>query len=574
MKNLIQPLQVYNRLNEQDRFKENLDKTYKFLSNPDRLIPFQFTVPIGSTTVTSFKIKGTYNYDLIIANNAGKFGLYTNGNTKNFMYFGEQLNHTAMSGAVIPLLLAEGGFQWFEVVIDGVAYFTEMFYVVGHGICDHPITLEIEAWDRYDTNGHLFSNDFRYKCFFNSFITDQTPNIQEEFSKDGFERNNILRRVIQFLYNFELDPLPNSIAVGITALTAFTNFIIRHNGNTYTNADLTVKADRIEGGGLYSLLFSFSLPQEDLIKTACNIPAQQPVYFKVVTQSFQRNNCISGQVGTSVQFSKTYTSTIDQADADNKAALDAANFATQGQSFANDPINGATCAVPVAGNVTFNMTKGINPHVAILGVFKVNGITVDAVFSSGSYAIPANVGDNIEISIQHELLVQPWPLLSKTVITATKDAVSFRNITVTDPNLQILDTVSFTVLDTDAYVVGAVSSSTSTDYIATTLDLDNQSSAPNTTDGANPVVGFELYDDTDNSLVIKTAHYVTTASNIGVNFFDDANTFRVKVINNYTAPLTFDIEQGGIVVATQTINPGVGVITGLVKGSSKIITKN
>lgn len=430
MKNLIQPLQVYDRLTEQDRFKENLDGTYKFLSNRDKLIPFQFIVPIGATTINSFSIKGTYNYDFVLANNVGKFGLYSNGNQKNFMYFGEQLNHTNVMSVVSPLILAGGGYHWFEVVVDGKTYYTEMFYVVGDGFCDKPITLEIEAWDRYDTNGHLFSNNFRYKCFFDSFITDQTPNIQEEFSKDGFERNNILRRVIQFLYNFELDPLPNSIAVGITALTAFTNFVIKHNGNTYTNADLTVKPERIDGGGLYSLLFSFTLPQEDLIKTACNIPAQSPLFYKVVTQMFQRNNCIEGQVGTSVQFSKTYTSTIDQDDADNKATLDAANFAIQGQDFANDPINGATCGVPELRPLTWSMTENETPYVDNNLQGKKNNpdtVIIDA-FGNDNGVVNVEVGKSV--TLQTYSIYDPETSPSQTAyikMIISKNDVEFYN---------------------------------------------------------------------------------------------------------------------------------------------------
>jgi len=62
------------------------------------------------------------------------------------------------------------------------------------------------------------------------------------------------------------------------------------------------------------------------------------------TAAFTRNNCGLGKTGTSVNFTKTYSSFVSQADADNKKAADT-NFDTDGQAFANDPVNGAMCTI-------------------------------------------------------------------------------------------------------------------------------------------------------------------------------------------------------------------------------------
>jgi len=79
------------------------------------------------------------------------------------------------------------------------------------------------------------------------------------------------------------------------------------------------------------------------------------VYSYDRVQSFTRNNCAPGYAGTSVNFSKNYTSTISLADAMAQAAADP-NYTTQGQAFANDPANGAVCnALP-----TFSATRTQN----------------------------------------------------------------------------------------------------------------------------------------------------------------------------------------------------------------------
>ncbi|WP_025142751.1 DUF5977 domain-containing protein [Pedobacter jeongneungensis] len=74
----------------------------------------------------------------------------------------------------------------------------------------------------------------------------------------------------------------------------------------------------------------------------CSVPAQR--YYAQRTQSFIRNNCAAGSTGSAIPFTKNYQSDISQSDADNKAANDP-DFATEGQAFANDPENGATCTV-------------------------------------------------------------------------------------------------------------------------------------------------------------------------------------------------------------------------------------
>jgi hypothetical protein len=59
-----------------------------------------------------------------------------------------------------------------------------------------------------------------------------------------------------------------------------------------------------------------------------------PSWSKTRTENFTRNNCPTDYFGTVVPFSKTYTSLISQADADNQAATDP-NYTTLGQANAN-----------------------------------------------------------------------------------------------------------------------------------------------------------------------------------------------------------------------------------------------
>lgn len=121
-------------------------------------------------------------------------------------------------------------------------------------------------------------------------------------------------------------------------------------------------------------------------------------YFNVeASQSFQRNNCADDYVGTSVTYTVTagtYNSAISQADANAKAAAD---IAANGQAWANDPTNGATCIPPAV--VTIDLAEADAPYAD----GNVQGTTIDGVFAevdapsaSGSF----NVAEGKSMSIQ------------------------------------------------------------------------------------------------------------------------------------------------------------------------------
>lgn len=66
-------------------------------------------------------------------------------------------------------------------------------------------------------------------------------------------------------------------------------------------------------------------------------------YTRIVTEEFQRNNCGSGQTGSYVPYSKSYTSYISESDLETIIIQDRAAFVAEGQSNAN--ANGSCSAV-------------------------------------------------------------------------------------------------------------------------------------------------------------------------------------------------------------------------------------
>lgn len=104
------------------------------------------------------------------------------------------------------------------------------------------------------------------------------------------------------------------------------------------------------------------------------------------TQSFNRDNCTSGQSGSSVIFTKTYESIISQQDADNKAASDL-NYNTEGQLYANQ--NG-TCLLPDYVNVVVEFKKLSPPTTGTEDWYRVS--------AEVSYPITQSIFIEVEVS--------------------------------------------------------------------------------------------------------------------------------------------------------------------------------
>lgn len=270
MINLIQPFPFFDRLTEQVRFKENCDGNYKFLSNSTNLIPFQIVLPTDAISIESVKIKGfSCAYELEMTDNTEKIYIKTTGLKKWVIYKGDQLTFTRESGVTAPLVLSSDYYH-FEVTVDGKTFYSEMFHVIGDGICSEPITMEIQAWHNSDAFGYSFSDGFKFRTFFNAFITNTEAATVDEFNKDGYERQILLRRVISFTRNIELNPMPNTCAIGMIALSGLKNIRIIENGNTYVVKDITIKQEKVEGGALDSILIGFSIFDEDIVSKNCN----------------------------------------------------------------------------------------------------------------------------------------------------------------------------------------------------------------------------------------------------------------------------------------------------------------
>lgn len=283
MINLIQPISFFDRIQEQDQFRENSPGGHKFLADK-RLIPFQiFFNDYDTLSVTSFRLVG-YKYqfeiDLINGNEDFLKVIQTDdAPAKTYILFlgGEGLVFNRLTNypnqppvyAPEPIEYCPDYYHYEVTTNTGKTFYSEKFYIGGNGLCDSPITLEIHAWNNSDKQGFTFEEGFKFKAYFNSFIHTQQAIITDEYLKDGFERQRLQRRVMEFPFSFSTDPLPFSITNGLALLTAFDNFVVIENGNEYITESVSVETDQVEGTSFASATFTFTIKDNDIIKTLC-----------------------------------------------------------------------------------------------------------------------------------------------------------------------------------------------------------------------------------------------------------------------------------------------------------------
>lgn len=278
MINLIQPISFYDRLEEQSYKMENSPSPAKFLADK-RLIPFQIKMP-ESSQVVGFRLVGfKYQFEIdLITENIQSMEVVPMGNYSYFLFYGgENLFFRRLKNypnlppeyTIEPLGMCSDYYHYEVSLASGKKYYSEKFYYNGTGGCDSPITLEINAWNNTDKNDLIFQNGFKFKSYFNTFIYSQQANITDDFDKDGFERQILKSRVIQFPYSFAPDPLPQVVTNGLALLTAFDNFVVIENGNEYITEFVQMEIEDVEGTNLNTSIFTFRIKGQDVIKTFC-----------------------------------------------------------------------------------------------------------------------------------------------------------------------------------------------------------------------------------------------------------------------------------------------------------------
>lgn len=277
MINLLQPLPFYDFQLEQNQYRENcagsVPNTCQMVSDNKTLPSWQISIPFAVNAVQAIMIySNTHIYELNVASNAALIKIVSVGTDQKWIiYTGAQLVFKDSDNVESPLIVVPGLYD-FRITAGGKTYYSEQFLVSGTGVCRNDWGLKIEAWNVLPWNGMYFSDaTFKYKAYFDTFISNMLTSISDVSNKDGYQRDVLSQRVITPNFQIKFNPMPNSIAVGLSVLTAMKNIQISDKiGNVYNVKNIKFTQTPIEGDCLDIVVIEFSIFDNDYIRTNCS----------------------------------------------------------------------------------------------------------------------------------------------------------------------------------------------------------------------------------------------------------------------------------------------------------------
>lgn len=282
MINLIQPLPFYDYQLEQNQYRENcagsVPDSCHLVSDNKNLSSWQIEIPIGIISITSITLcSPSCIYELNLLANQAVFKLKTDGVKRWIIYTGGQLTFVDANNVSSPLVAQPGIYDW-RVTSGGKTYYSEQFLISGTGVCQNQWGIKIQAWNENIWNGLYFGDDFKFICYFDTFISNRIGSIADVLNKDGYQRDVLSQRVITPTYQLKFNPMPNSVALGLNVLTAMKHIQVIEKLdpagtylNTYDVKNIKFTQTPVEGDCLDLVNIEFSIFDNDYIKTNCDI---------------------------------------------------------------------------------------------------------------------------------------------------------------------------------------------------------------------------------------------------------------------------------------------------------------
>lgn len=276
MINLLQPLNFYDFQLEQNQYRENcagaVPDNCQMVSDNKTLGSWQISVPFDVIAIQSIMLYSNgHIYELNVISNAAIIKLVDNGTQKWIVYTGVQLIFKDNDGDESPLVLAPGIYDW-RIKAGGKTYYSEQFIISGKEMCRHDWGLKIQAWNTKVWNGLYFNDaDFKFTAYFDTFISNGLVATADVSNKDGFQRDVLSQRVITINRQIKFNPMPNSVAMGLSMLTSLKNIhILDTLGNDYNVKNIKFTQTPVEGDCLDIVVIEFSIFDKDYIETNCS----------------------------------------------------------------------------------------------------------------------------------------------------------------------------------------------------------------------------------------------------------------------------------------------------------------
>ena len=257
----------YEQERQKSERRENAhDMPYKLISYRNAVLPFQIEVDSTKANPTYCAIVDDSGVHTPIRLN--QFQVYEYSGKKNIIYNGDVLYRTND----VPLNLVCGYYYMVFSFADMSALFSEVFYVPEFSFLQSATSfgncVKFEFWNDSDIEPVIYQTGFKQSIFLDTFVSNFSPEIDEEAEKDG--DNDPIPTFQKMTMRYKVyDYVPNYVTIALVSMQMHDHVIITtpdgRNGNVKR---MIVNVTPDDTGFMDSVEIIFD--DEKMIKTHCN----------------------------------------------------------------------------------------------------------------------------------------------------------------------------------------------------------------------------------------------------------------------------------------------------------------
>lgn len=262
-------LPFYTDIRNQDRQKETVRRncSIPLFSPHNAFLPFTIQLPKDSPAPTSWKLLNM-NDDLVIdiSNNIPLLKAFNFEDFCFAYYKGEKITFEYES---ISQDMDLTGSHYLALEIDGVTYYSEVFKMDSR-ITDETFSnqfVKIVFWDEKDIDPIRYRDEFKQWVFFDTFIHESDPQIEEDTEPDG--QANEIPTFQKLIVRQKIEVIvPDFLKIALLTLQMHDNVEVHEKNKRSGMIDrLTVTPTTEDNGSISTVEMNFET--DILVKTAC-----------------------------------------------------------------------------------------------------------------------------------------------------------------------------------------------------------------------------------------------------------------------------------------------------------------
>lgn len=262
-------LPFYTDIKNQDRFKENVRRNcpIQLFSPKDAFLPFTLKLPKDSPKPTSWKVYDQNDTEVIdLTNNIGLLKAFNFEDFSFAYYNGEKLT---FEHETISQDLNLVGRHYFVLEIGGVKYYSEVFQMCSEittaGFSDRFV--KIVFWDEKDIDPIRYRNNFKQVVYFDTFIHESDPQIEEDNETDGFGNKIPTFQKLVVRQNIEV-VVSDFMKIAMLTLQMHDFVEVYEKNKRSGKVDRTIVTGTSEDNGSFSTI-ELKFETDILVKSSC-----------------------------------------------------------------------------------------------------------------------------------------------------------------------------------------------------------------------------------------------------------------------------------------------------------------